>query len=552
MESGNLLVSADALGGSLLALLYAAVGAFAFWRLLPRLSRAGKLLAIVYLLAQLAVVLLSFVERPAHSFDWWLWNLDREYNIAATLASMQLSLVGFAALLVAWTARRRARWQRLFYAGLAILFVFLAADEFYLFHEDDEAGFALAYAGLGLTAAALTLLVAARSGIRERRWHLSFLIGLALSAFGAFGIDKALYACDQWAFLRLDKCLYLVPLEEACELLGIWLALLAMLGVLSERAMSKRILRALLAWSLVWLLLLFLWSFAPRLEQSLWSTRAEAEFASGTRLQGYRIEKREGDILAHLFAEAHQADYPWLGYTVVLVDQVTGAELARRDRFSRGQLLWYMGAGWRSLYRETVQVLLPPDLPQNRAYWIALTQWRERDGLYATQALERSDLPSLSGMQLVLGEYLRPDMQSAAAGPPLAKFSNGYHLMSADLPSSAKAGDGLPITFAWQSDAEGTEDLIQFLHLGHSESGEWWVYDQEPLGARLPTRLWYAGLADSETWTVPLPEDLAAGEYHAFTGLYRHSDKERLAVADAAGEAWADRRVALGSITMEA
>ncbi|MDE2774587.1 MAG: hypothetical protein OXI77_01470 [Chloroflexota bacterium] len=27
----------------------------------------------------------------------------------------------------------------------------------------------------------------------------------------------------------------------------------------------------------------------------------------------------------------------------------------------------------------------------------------------------------------------------------------------------------------------------------------------------MPTRLWYSGLADSETWALPPPEDLAAG-----------------------------------------
>ena len=109
----------------------------------------------------------------------------------------------------------------------------------------------------------------------------------------------------------------------------------------------------------------------------------------------------------------------------------------------------------------------------------------------------------------------------------------------------------LPITFAWRANQEGDEDLIQFLHLGHSETGEWWVYDQPPLGSRLPTRLWYPGLADSETWQVPIPADLAPGRYAVFTGLYRASDQERVPASDAAGTPWLDNRVALGSIIIE-
>ena len=92
---------------------------------------------------------------------------------------------------------------------------------------------------------------------------------------------------------------------------------------------------------------------------------------------------------------------------------------------------------------------------------------------------------------------------------------------------------------------------MQFLHLGHESSGEWWVYDQQPLGARLPTRLWYKGLADSETWQVPLPADLAPGRYRVFTGLYRTRDLERIPANDAGGSPFPDARVPLGSLTIE-
>ena len=82
--------------------------------------------------------------------------------------------------------------------------------------------------------------------------------------------------------------------------------------------------------------------------------------------------------------------------------------------------------------------------------------------------------------------------------------------------------------------------------------GDWWVYDQQPLGPRLPTRLWYSGLADSEVWYVPLPDDLAPGLYTVFTGMYRLVDKERVPARDADGKPWLDARVWLGMLTLEA
>ena len=102
----------------------------------------------------------------------------------------------------------------------------------------------------------------------------------------------------------------------------------------------------------------------------------------------------------------------------------------------------------------------------------------------------------------------------------------------------------------WRAEAAARDDWIQFLHLGHEPSGEWFVYDQQPLGIRLPTRLWYKGLADSESWSVPLPSDLQPGRYAVFTGLYRASDKERLSARDASGEPFLDARVPLGSLVV--
>ena len=119
------------------------------------------------------------------------------------------------------------------------------------------------------------------------------------------------------------------------------------------------------------------------------------------------------------------------------------------------------------------------------------------------------------------------------------------------MPERAQAGETLAIPFAWRTDKDGREDFVQFLHLGHEASGAWWVHDQQPLGPRLPTRVWYSGLGDSETWEVPLPADLAAGRYTVFTGLYRAGDQVRLPATDAEGTSFVDARVPLGVLTIE-
>ena len=148
-------------------------------------------------------------------------------------------------------------------------------------------------------------------------------------------------------------------------------------------------------------------------------------------------------------------------------------------------------------------------------------------------------------------ELVIPAAPAIPPASPAALFDNGFSLDAVTMPETARAGEHLNLKFTWRSDSQGLEDHAQFLHLGHAESGEWFVYDQQPLGARLPSRLWYSGLADSEVWSVPLPADLAPGRYEVFTGLYRARDKERVPTTDADGVPWLDNRVTLGNLIVE-
>lgn len=65
-------------------------------------ASTAKLLAGFSLAAQAFVIGLGLFIQPSASFDAWLWHLDREWNILATLASAQLALVAFVTLMIAW------------------------------------------------------------------------------------------------------------------------------------------------------------------------------------------------------------------------------------------------------------------------------------------------------------------------------------------------------------------------------------------------------------------------------------------------------------------
>ena len=404
---------------------------------------------------------------------------------------------------------------------------------------------------LGLALVAATLLVAWRSPRRQRIWHFCLLAGLATAAAGGLLIETQ---CGDASFSSVINCIDHHLLEEPLEFLGVWLALIAMLGHFSLASPPLRLQRALFVVPALWLVLLIQGNAVHSLARYAGGSElAAVEFESGARLLGYRLEHEQRHI--SLFLSPGRWDYlgrnlDGLGYSIHLVDQVTGESSVSRDKLTHRRY-FLLAPGYTPVYRQWSELEKPAAAASNRANWIVLTLWREERGAYKPLNILASDLQLLDDTQLVLGESVSRDKSTVASRDPLAVFDNGFALDAWEAPDTARAGEPMMITFHWRSDADGKEDHAQFLHLGHAESGDWWVYDQAPLGARLPTRLWYKGLADSETWRVPLPADLAPGRYSVFSGLYRTRDKERVPVSNAAGDPFLDARVPLGSLVIE-
>ena len=555
MDSGTLAGSAETLIHIFVVLLYLPVCLITYRWLFPHLSPTAKRLASVMLVAQILVVVASLAIQPTSIFDDWLWHLDRERNLPAAFAATQLSLVGFLAILVAWLARTRPAWDRVYFLGLGWLFLHLARDEFYVFHESYAETWQLQYAEIGAAAVLATLLVAVRSPRSTRKWHLLLITGLAISGFGALIIEEFRYGCVN-LFIPVSGCVLSYQYEEIFELLGIWLALCAVLGQFSaitptpHRAIG-RLLYFLPILSVVMLLLPFLFSL---LEIRYFAQSARVRFESNVSLQAYRVERHESSLAVKIFMSSKSwHNFTKLGYSVHLVEQVSGESVASADEAE------HRLHGWRiylydfgTKYCPWIQVNIPKSAPTNRAFLVVLTLWRKEGEAFVRQKVLSSDHQLLSETQVVLGELVNPAKSAATSlSTPVAVFDSGFTLESADMPDHAKAGETLAIPFFWRSDVDGSEDFVQFLHFGHEDSDFWWGFDQQPLGARLPTRLWYSGLADSEVWQVPFPADLAPGRYAVYTGLYRLRDQERLPVSDTDGTPFVDARVPLGDITIE-
>ena len=530
--------------------LYATAGVLVYFWLFPRLTRLSQGLALLFLAAQVIVIGISQIVEPSSSYDFWLWNLDQEWNIPSTLASTQLALVGAVALLTAWLAASRPVWLRMYFAFSAAVFLVFAYDEYFLLHETMTVWRDL-YAIIGVGIAAASLALALATPRPPRRAVVCLLIGLGLAGFGAIFVDAYHVACNGWSYVVLaGECIKVVVLEESLEFLGIWLVLVAMLGLFSRLASGPGpgARRALATWPLIWAVILIQ---SDAVSEPLDAESAAVRFESDARLHGYRIEKDGSALQAHLYLSTATGDFDGLGYSISLIDQASLAFVAAGDAHAHQRLEFRMAPGFRQMYRQWIEVSIPPDSPSNRAIWIILSLWREHDGEFIREKATASDHQLLSDSQVILDEFVIESDSMPAEISPLAKFDNGFVLEAASFSALVTAGETLNIAFAWRADRPDQSNLIQFLHLRNEDSGVWQTYDQQPLGARLPTRLWYTGLTESEVWQVSLPSELAPGKYAAFTGLYHSRDYERVAARAADGSPYLDARVPLGYLELQ-
>ena len=558
MNSGEFEISAEALIKAYVYLLYVPACLITCWTLVRRLSAMSRFIACTALVFQIIVVLVSLDLQPNSYFERWQWALGQEWNIPSIISSAQFALVGIVALAMVWQSLTKPFWQRFVLVGIGLFFVFVGLEEFFSWKESTSY-WSFNYIAIGLAVAIATVITAIRSPRHLLKWYICMLSGLSLIAMGALLLDSLDANCGRIAFVRIDGCLYYSLIEEVSEFLGGWLTLVAMLGLLSDAMQNSR----LRVWALLylfptsWVIMLLIASPIPSLELMFSTQPASVQFESGVHLRGYRIGREQEALFVQLFATARRQDLGEFGsrtgYSVHLVDKAGGGSVASRDQYADvRQDAKFFGPDKVRLYRQLMPIEIPPKVPTNRVLWVVLSLWRQQERAFVKQKIIASNHRLLSDTQVILDELIIPALSASSPANALAQFDNGFALAAVDLPQRARSGENLIIPFSWQSDEDGREDLAQYLHLLHEESGEWFVYDQEPLGSRLPTRLWYRGLADTETWQVPLPADLEPGEYRVFTGLYRAGNQQRVPVTDMDGTPFVDARVPIGAITIEA
>ena len=415
MGNSEIAISGETMTSILLFLLYAPVVLISYWKIIPRLSPTARRIASGFLAAQTLVIVVSLEIQPSSNFESWLWDIDREWNIVSILASTQLALVGGVALTTAWLTRARSAWQCLYLLGVGLVFLYLGMDEFFSWKDFMGETWEHLYKSAGAAITAATITLAIRSAKHTRIWRLCLLMGLALAAMGGLVIDTDPVIRGHLKSLYIDGHLGPYFLEEGLEFLGIWLVLAAMLGHFSEVSPAVRVQRFLYVLPALWILLLSQSAAILPIRKFFFfrgASPVSVEFES-LHLRGFHINRIEG-FHPFLHFSLRQWDSMGLGYSIHLVDKVSGESVAsRHEQVDLQHSRWAFGTR-APVYSQRMEIEIPPQ-PPNRLFYIVLTVWREKDGEYIHQRVLASDRQLLDDTQVILAEVRIPAWAIPAA-----------------------------------------------------------------------------------------------------------------------------------------
>ena len=415
------------------------------------------------------------------------------------------------------------------------------------------------YIPSGLLVAAATLTMISRSSNDKRRLFLSLLLGgLGVWGLGALIVDNI--PLQQFLF---RDC---VPLKRRLETLGILVALAGVAGYMTRivpQTLFRRkmlLINLCLTSALIVILLLgsLVWGdreyVGIRFLGKHFGRKISVDVDDGAlALRGWSTGSLSAGTIPRVRLWLHTTRLLKndIGFTIQLLDQESKAVIEETNKRSdRKADQWEPGI--RHYFTQKILFALPGDIPTNRALWLALSFWKIEENEFNLLPVGFSDYPLLGDTHVILDEVMLPQpVASAGQKETPGRFANGFVLLAASIPGRAQAGGELEVTFGWGAESAGSEEYIQYLHFFHEDSGAYWTFDQMPLGLRLPTRLWYAGLQSSEVWRFTIPADLQPGRYSIYSGLYRLSDLQRLGVTLADGAQPADARIPLGTILIE-
>jgi hypothetical protein len=220
--------------------------------------------------------------------------------------------------------------------------------------------------------------------------------------------------------------------------------------------------------------------------------------------------------------------------------------VSKLDTWPGGGLLptanWQAGA----IYADTYELRVAPDATAPTRLRLDVSFWV--DALDNRLPIAGSDGSALPSVMLDLAPLTEPLPRVYSVSQPAGtSFEGGMQLLGTD--AIRVANNSLSVIIYWQASAQQTADYTLFLHVIDADGKLVAQADGPALQGDWPTSAWQPGHMLRDERSVPLPKAMPAGTYTLLAGWYDPVSGTRVGAADAAGVAWRDAAVALGTFT---
>lgn len=160
--------------------------------------------------------------------------------------------------------------------------------------------------------------------------------------------------------------------------------------------------------------------------------------------------------------------------------------------------------------------------------------WRTNDRLRVPARLLPPELPA-GGYQIGVGwqdDFTQVGWLRAGNPPLIAQsaelishsvqlaWQNGLHIDTIALPATIPSGSTLPIYLLEYTNTPIAENWTRFIHLINSDSELVAQFDTRPHAGRWPTTIWKPNETVTSLISIPLPENMAEGNYGLRIGWY--------------------------------
>jgi hypothetical protein len=202
----------------------------------------------------------------------------------------------------------------------------------------------------------------------------------------------------------------------------------------------------------------------------------------------------------------------------------------------------WMGSTWLETDAEIHDVL-----SASSPVWLVLERWGLIKEYYSPLTMQRilamtDFIREDSGVIVLRSRPAAPLIPEHPARPQSVNFDEqlnleGYHLAWEPDGNSTGEERTLGLVLFWEVLQPLPYDYTVFVHLRDAAGRNVVQADHQPLAPVYPPTLWSVGEMVRERSALTLPEDVPAGTYELWTGLYRLDTLERLPVqGDTSGE----------------